>query len=172
MQAALISIHIPRIGTTMRFGRRYCAPANFNPRPVRGATYPRMILKISRQFQSTPPIRGTTIQAIASNSLCQFQSPLPMRGTTAGGVEALLLAGIFQSTLPSRGATVNFTRTQKDKKISIHAPLAGSDCKLHAHAKRQKDFNPRSPRGERLIDAATLVASAYFNPRSPRGERR
>ena len=34
------------------------------------------------------------------------------------------------------------------------------------------DFNPRSPRGERLRSASTSPTSSHFNPRSPRGERR
>ena len=36
--------------------------------------------------------------------------------------------------------------------ISIHAPLAGSDAQSDIYAGRLKDFNPRSPRGERLCD--------------------
>ena len=65
----------------------------------------------------------------------QFQSTLPSRGATrpfsgCGGV------GIFQSTLPSRGAT---------------------GCLLISTLP-EEDFNPRSPRGERL-DMLTRGAS-------------
>ena len=56
----------------------------------------------------------------------------------------------FQSTLPSRGATL--------------AEWLGM--------LRAVDFNPRSPRGERLQTFQNAYHSAlHFNPRSPRGER-
>ena len=55
----------------------------------------------------------------------------------------------FQSTLPLRGATyVHFSVCGK-MYISIHAPLTGSDNSLTYRAYGEKDFNPRSPYGER-----------------------
>ena len=79
---------------------------------------------------------------------------------------------VFQSTLPARGAT--------------------ADTALPASPRNY--FNPRSPRGERLLPASVLcilsifqstlpargattgkiekfIRQLYFNPRSPRGER-
>ena len=35
-----------------------------------------------------------------------------------------------------------------------------------------RDFNPRSPHGERLRLFAMWTLKAHFNPRSPHGERR
>ena len=78
--------------------------------------------------------------------------------------------------------------------ISIHAPREGSDVKCRLRFGQRVDFNPRSPRGERLqILHPALAQSAFqstlpargattcvsvidsdyrdFNPRSPRGER-
>ena len=37
----------------------------------------------------------------------------------------------FQSTLPSQGATILLSSNQQHRRISIHAPLAGSD---YAHS--------------------------------------
>ena len=55
----------------------------------------------------------------------------------------------FQSTLPAGGATaVNCVRLE-----SI------------------KNFNPRSPHGERLTKGVNSSSSNNFNPRSPHGER-
>ena len=56
-----------------------------------------------------------------------FQSTLPARGATPGAGVTLPGAGVFQSTLPARGATVK----------ALRAALV-------------RNFNPRSPRGERL----------------------
>ena len=124
---------------------------------------------------------------------------------------------VFQSTLPVWGATREVTvkgllrsisihaprvgsdgrkRTEKAKlKISIHAPRVGSDRQDTGGTSETKNFNPRSPCGERLFaqklstasdifqstlpvwgatTVHTLQRNAYdnFNPRSPCGERR
>ena len=58
-----------------------------------------------------------------------------------------------------------------DFSISIHAPREGSDRWRYRRAERQRHFYPRSPRGERPGDGATLDYFVDFYPRSPRGER-
>ena len=63
---------------------------------------------------------------------------------------AAIKTALFQSTLPARGATVRGGPAE---------PISA-------------DFNPRSPRGERLLRGNDLLLLDYFNPRSPRGERR
>mgnify|MGYP001859717290 CR=1 FL=1 len=56
----------------------------------------------------------------------------------------------FLSTLPARGATFGVRRLRDRRHISIHAPREGSDSgHFHTSPKRQRDFYPRSPRGER-----------------------
>ena len=82
----------------------------------------------------------------------------------------------------------------KYRKISIHAPLAGSDGNVGVSADFVLHFNPRSPCGERpdqlYADFAKIMISIHaplagsdrllqrhpcehrhFNPRSPCGER-
>ena len=100
----------------------------------------------------------------------------------------------FQSTLPLRGATRTVIGQFRFLQISIHAPLTGSDFRGQTSFTNGKDFNPRSPYGERLahdiggvlrggfqstlpLRGATFVTRAEhnqpvdFNPRSPYGER-
>ena len=103
---------------------------------------------------------------------------------------------LFQSTLPVRGATCTMYILCIDKRISIHAPRAGSDRKpkratgaqdISIHAPRagsdvgrsdtdvpqKADFNPRSPCGERRKNrGCNRWPCQDFNPRSPCGERR
>ena len=101
-----------------------------------------------------------------------FQSTLPARGATINQTISAPLSRAFQSTLPARGAT----------QISALTGIV------------QKDFNPRSPHGERRDVLATYWETlkisihaprtgsdhhakckyldyADFNPRSPHGER-
>ena len=55
--------------------------------------------------------------------------------------------------------------------ISIHAPLTGSDRGHDFLEIVLRNFNPRSPYGERRLLCSSLFAHIYFNPRSPYGER-
>ena len=100
----------------------------------------------------------------------------------------------FQSTLPVWGATAATAVVFVPPPISIHAPRVGSDNFLITALRTTRNFNPRSPCGERLfvnrrfekmtvfqstlpVWGATLAAlvghclEIYFNPRSPCGER-
>ena len=120
--------------------------------------------------------------------LATFQSTLPARGATKSRKEHGM-AQEFQSTLPARGATRWFGRSPKQNSISIHAPRTGSDSYSNFAYARCKNFNPRSPHGERRFRPEPVAptqdisihaprtaqwrqASRNFNPRSPHGERR
>ena len=176
-------------------------------------------MKRTRIFQSTLPAGGATLYSsmMAAHS-ARFQSTLPAGGATLDGLTDFQRQNVFQSTLPAGGATIrrnppiprhpisiHAPRGGSDllmrcvakhfREISIHAPRGGSDRQNHQLRRRtQHDFNPRSPRGERLIDnldlllhhrfqstlpaggattecLARLVCCGNFNPRSPRGER-
>ena len=100
---------------------------------------------------------------------------------------------LFQSTLPARGATsvlrpartlpqisIHAPRTGSDfpeggfyhrHEISIHAPRTGSDHNPRRSLSALRDFNPRSPHGERRTAPRICTSASNFNPRSPHGER-
>ena len=79
----------------------------------------------------------------------KFQSTLPARGATRARVYARTFI-TFQSTLPARGATL------------YHSCLVVTI----------RNFNPRSPHGERpAVRCCWLRDDRDFNPRSPHGER-
>ena len=122
-----------------------------------------------------------------------FQSTLPVGGATQNCPETSRWKQ-FQSTLPVGGATRLLGKQPGDILISIHAPRGGSDTNPAIRQRRNGNFNPRSPWGERPhADGAlpqTLPISIhaprggsdpiwkhgegryrYFNPRSPWGER-
>ena len=102
---------------------------------------------------------------------------------------------LFQSTHPARGATFILPVFAGWHNISIHAPREGCDGTPPGSSSGRSDFNPRTPRGVRLIDGLELLAQGsisihapregcdppqaegrcprcrYFNPRTPRGVR-
>ena len=55
----------------------------------------------------------------------------------------------FQSTLPARGATDFAATHSRQGDISIHAPRTGSDTASRSCCTCWRNFNPRSPHGER-----------------------
>ena len=105
-----------------------------------------------------------------------------------------MVAVIFLSTLPARGATKRINALGQTYSISIHAPREGSDvlapgndarpleflstlpargatCGPSVAPEPHKNFYPRSPRGERHEHGGAASRTVNFYPRSPRGER-
>ena len=79
---------------------------------------------------------------------------------------------LFQSTLPLRGATALEKSNRDFDKISIHAPLAGSD-RRHAKGTAGPGLSIHAPlAGSDTSFVMVLHPGHDFNPRSPCGERR
>ena len=100
-----------------------------------------------------------------------FQSTLPARGATAFDrmIEQRKAISIHA---PRTGSDDAFVDGERDHAISIHAPRTGSDPRRNARKPFRRNFNPRSPHGERHpFDGFTAIAEQDFNPRSPHGER-
>ena len=114
----------------------------FNPRsPVWGATWPSVcFISLIGDFNPHSPYGEQPHQFFVLRKDTLFQSTLPTRGAT----ELLLhldLSKIFQSTLPTRGAT-------------ILKPLVVDGI---------KNFNPRSPHGEQQrYNVVFHTAILYF----------
>ena len=72
-----------------------------------------------------------------------------MRGATLCSFAFFSHHPIFQSTLPMRGATGDASPDRQSEAISIHAPHAGSDSTPVPSLSIDRNFNPRSPCGER-----------------------
>ena len=143
------------------------------------------------QFQSTPPARGATPSAIQSPHLFLYFNPRPPRGGRRQVYRRCLVqVSLFQSTPPARGATTRPAVLQSPWKISIHAPREGGDapCRFPAcqtvcisiHAPREggdhpviihrpprHDFNPRPPRGGRLLPVIAPSMGTGFQSTPP-----
>ena len=100
-----------------------------------------------------------------------FQLTLPVWGATFvcfDGCETFR----FQLTLPVWGATKTKTFTNRNYRISTHAPRVGSDTDGRSPRASRHDFNSRSPCGERPSSFNACSTASNFNSRSPCGERR
>ena len=168
-----ISIHAPHAGSDGFAATIARDWPNFNPRSPCGERpdefFPAMVLFV---FQSTLPMRGATslpfqemqdsyisihaphagsdvlIDKVCSINFISIHAPHAGSDTVPSLVP--LRGFLFQSTLPMRGATALRNVLSGLYGISIHAPHAGSDCIITARVSGGRDFNPRSPCGERL----------------------
>ena len=170
--------------------------AYFNPRSPRGERqHPEVFKRDGALFQSTLPSRGATFQTFKGTDVSFISIHAPLAGSDIAALQLQRYMIDFNPRSP-RGERRQMRPLRKRLRcISIHAPLAGSDkATIHRYdaystfqstlpsrgatnARRcggclSLDFNPRSPRGERLRKPLIYQHFQNFNPRSPRGERR
>ena len=171
---------LPLRGATVR-GFEHLVPAEISIHTPLAGSDLAILCQASRspKFQSTLPLRGATRFGSSRSAMSPFQSTLLLRERPSSVMTAWSSI-LFQSTLPLRGATRipkelwdNYRisihvplagsdsfgkRISACRMISIHVPLAGSDKPLDPPAPPTRNFNPRSPCGERP-DSHTVTAS-------------
>ena len=153
------------------------------------------MMPLDRLFQSTLPGWGATPDRTVPGFPAGYFNPRSPDGERPPFSTICATESVFQSTLPGWGATHVKRRLDFGRTISIHAPRMGSDSPCTVVARPPRNFNPRSPDGERRrladIDKAYDVFQStlpgwgatcptlwparrtrHFNPRSPDGERR
>ena len=124
-------------------------------------------------FQSTLPSRGATRPCRSTRKRrLRFQSTLPSRGATRIGRSIFNFVKYFNPRSP-RGERHNPSDTTTGKRIiSIHAPLAGSDELTGCLLRFLLIFQSTLPsRGATAAPRPSPLVFGDFNPRSPRGER-
>ena len=163
-----ISIHAPRTGSDDGSRRHFEKRGNFNPRSPHGERRADVKLTLKQcSFQSTLPARGATDRVELKDRAFLFQSTLPARGATLELLKTAVYQS-FQSTLPARGATRGREANTKAMLISIHAPRTGSDLTPRNWNSHQKNFNPRSPHGERRLFVGFAAEDSFISIHAPR----
>ena len=148
-----ISIHAPREGCDSLFPEKQ-PPAEY-------------------KFQSTHPARGATkCGHVFLLSLVYFNPRTP-RGVRHPVPLCLHLHRLeFQSTHPARGATAGRPRSAARAAISIHAPREGCDAERDGGPHAAHEFQSTHPaRGATRLLPRPGARQDYFNPRTPRGVR-
>ena len=125
---AIISIHAPLAGSDARCWTSRTPPTSFQSTlPSRGATYIQLAERTAETYFNPRSPRGERLGRNRKTHPAHDFNPRSPRGERPTKTLPVIFCNIFQSTLPSRGAT-------------------------HISAKLIFDriyFNPRSPRGER-----------------------
>ena len=146
-----ISIHAPRTGSDCASARTRYRANYFNPRSPHGERH-------HRRPRVHAPAR--------------FQSTLPARGATTAHLEESSAANPISIHAPRTGSDVTGQNPPRRPAISIHAPRTGSDEDSAANLYQRIKFQSTLPaRGATSKDEKYLTAKD-FNPRSPHGERR
>ena len=166
-----ISIHAPRAGGDCRHALRRRGLYHFNPRPPCGERRITFLVCCANccNFNPRSPCgeRRGAGRRIRGNRLISIHAP--RAGSDIQKLAFLSDSLGFQSTLPVRGAT----QRQKNRWvlffISPPAPRAGSDDEPRAGRGVPRDFNPRSPCGERReFGQYATAASQQISIHAPR----
>ena len=113
-------------------------------------------------FLSTLSLRRATMLLLfRALTLIDFYPRSPC-GERPYVTNVFMLVWKFLSTLSLRRATGKSTTLTRIAWISIHALLAESDCYSFRHSAQGRHFYPRSPCGERLIQAMAHLTALLF----------
>ena len=192
-----ISIHAPRTGSDLIVPQIAAKFHRFQSTlPARGATCSTPQLACLRNHFNPRSPHGERLHVSEIEEIYGNFNPRSPHGERPVMVAIQMLCGLFQSTLPARGAT-GFDRRAKRTGKAFQSTLPARGATMVAVLCRDEfaHFNPRSPHGERRYDLSdsTLLSSIsihaprtgsdkslrshrtllnHFNPRSPHGERR
>ena len=119
-----ISIHAPRTGSDGPPGRTTALRSDFNPRSPHG--------------ERRPPSGRAPV-------LIYF-NPRSPHGERQNCKRISVTLGIFQSTLPARGATASPWTSPGGATISIHAPRTGSDVNIFQVFEPGEEISIHAPR--------------------------
>ena len=163
---------LPGWGATCPRRCRSCRRWHFNPRSPDGERLRGHVPPVRRvRISIHAPRMGSDSGYGARRQGSYISIHAPRMGSDSWRPRATVIIMIFQSTLPGWGATLMLLEAVHGIVISIHAPRMGSDHTPSLAGFDCKDFNPRSPDGERPIGRPYPRSLIYFNPRSPDGER-
>ena len=126
---------------------------NFNPRPPRGGR-PGCNAghNLSDVFQSTPSARRATLHfPYSGDTSCISIHALREEGDAAAGFKVTAGAGISIHALREEGDGTGSDEETFGYQISIHALREEGDCRIRQREDWTTNFNPRPPRGGRLV---------------------
>ena len=168
VHVVVISTHAPRVGSDFLWFYFAHMRLYFNPRSPRGKRQKdrRTGLNVSRISTHAPRVGSDTPGRYAWEFASIFQPTLPAWGATQAHRLALPLRYI-STHAPRVGSDATHLGYVIFFKISTHAPRVGSDKFSHFVPCLFPNFNPRSPRGERLKTVQITVDAYQFQPTLP-----
>ena len=169
-----ISIHAPRTGSDQVEPLPATSRCTFQSTlPARGATIYTDGHHAGKAISIHAPRTGSDERVASAARGADDFNPRSPHGERLGVSVSEIPTSTFQSTLPARGATLHCLLRHADAKFQSTLPARGATAFVPHILSRGRNFNPRSPHGERHhLRFAQIVSEVDFNPRSPHGERR
>ena len=131
--------------------QRIITKASFNPRTPRGVRLSALSRCENLQVSIHAPLAECDISHFYFLLFSFSFNPRTPRGVRQLSGFEVKYSVWFQSTHPSRSATVESLRDANILKVSIHAPLAECDIINNKKEYTISSFNPRTPRGVRHV---------------------
>ena len=143
---------------------------DFNPRSPHGERRFDTIQDcIHKVFQSTLPARGATAPLTTLQAFGVISIHAPRTGSDTALVTDKTLTLEFQSTLPARGATGFDKAVIYDyEPFQSTLPARGATLQTAADFQDSRNFNPRSPHGERRGQRRESVPAHQISIHAPR----
>ena len=186
-----ISIHAPRTGSDRSGASSSPHAIYFNPRSPHGERHLVMakrgldgIISIhaprtgsdaipsvtggERKISIHAPRTGSDASENHAQGNHHISIHAPRTGSDTVMVANPLLPPIFQSTLPARGATRTSSYICICGRFQSTLPARGATTAAYTASTALENFNPRSPHGERPIDALDTSAALAISIHAPR----
>ena len=164
-----ISIHAPRTGSDAASATRLFTANYFNPRSPHGERRSGRRSRVpDRTISIHAPRTGSDAWYIPERAATLNFNPRSPHGERRYRDATRTDERRFQSTLPARGATCTAPGHPRGGDISIHAPRTGSDPRRGRTRRRNGDFNPRSPHGERPHTVSRKLNAHTISIHAPR----
>ena len=162
-----ISIHAPLTGSDDWQAETSKSSAISIHAPLTGSDDWRQVRRIRWNISIHAPLTGSDLRNLSIfNRIPNFNPRSPHRERRLS-VTIHVHNKVFQSTLPSQGATGLETGEYIVKQISIHAPLTGSDGHEVQMVWRRSYFNPRSPHRERQHESQSRKKNRDISIHAP-----
>ena len=141
-----ISIHAPRRRSDICIIFKRLERSDFNPRSPQGERLPALPTVTLANISIHAPRRGSDLHDLLPVSCHMISIHAPRRGSDMANDKPVAVAP-----------------------ISIHAPRRGSDDIVVLRIKREHNFNPRSPQGERPANNGGNLPHDIFQSTLPAG---
>ena len=137
---------------------------SFNPRSPCGERRSKRFCALAIDIISIHALLAESDEKINTNTcIHSYFNPRSPCGERQINFACLGVIKLFQSTLSLRRATLRFNTLSICKSISIHALLAESDIIILIIFSFFKNFNPRSPCGERPTSSEPYSRAVWIS---------
>ena len=119
--------------------------------PLAGSDHGHAAGRCRVQISIHAPLAGSDSQPGCRQRPGTYFNPRSPRGERLAADDAISVMVIFQSTLPSRGATAHCHLQHPRHRFQSTLPSRGATSEQAEGFLADINFNPRSPRGERLF---------------------